>query len=314
MTGPPPRAVVEAPAKINLLLRILGPESDGYHSIETLFQALEWGDRVQVTRTRSDELELDVEGPDPAPPGENLALRAAEAFLRATGVPGGARVVLEKKVPAGAGLGGGSSDAAAVLRGLAALTDPPPTADLLIGVGRELGADVPFFLAPSPLCLAWGRGDRLLPLDPLPSVEILLVLPDLHVSTAEAYRALDALDAGGRMTPDRGGPGARGAALLGLPGPEGWEGIARHAENDFERVVFPEHPELEAVRDRLREEGGRPALLTGSGAALFAAFPLGGAGEAAAALTPDLPEGWGTRLTRTRSAPASVVVRSPGPG
>lgn len=349
-------AVVDAPAKVNLLLRVLGREADGYHSIETLFQTLEWGDRVWVVRTRSDELELDVEGPDPAPSGRNLALGAAETFLQVTGGSGGVRIRLEKRVPPGAGLGGGSSDAAAVLRGLAALTETPPGVDVLLGLARELGADVPFFLAPSPLCLGWGRGDRLFPLDPLPTAEILLVLPDLHVSTAEAYRALDAAeeaetadaadpsdpadpegaeggfdvegaggaggvrDAGdGRTgreagTEARGSPVRRGAALLSRPGSKGWEGVAAQAENDFERVVFREHPELGSTRDRLRELGARPALLSGSGSAVFGVFPSGGAGAAATALAPELPEGWSTRVTRTRSSSVRVVVESPSDG
>ncbi len=295
-------AVAGAPAKVNLLLRVLAREEGGYHRIETLFQMLEWGDLVRVEPTASDSLELVVEGPDPSDPEDNLAVRAAEGFMRAVGSPSGVRINLEKRIPPGAGLGGGSSDAAAVLRCLSALAEPVPDRDRILQVAGELGADVPFFLAPSPLCLGWGRGDRLLPLSPLPEAEIVLVLPDFHVSTAEAYRSL-----GEDLPPER-------ARIL--PGAEGlgWEEVVGLAENDFERVVLRDHPELGRIRDRLAGEGARPVRLSGSGGALFGVFPPGEGAPAAEAVEPELPEGWRVRVTRSRTAPAPLEVRGPGDG
>jgi 4-diphosphocytidyl-2-C-methyl-D-erythritol kinase len=293
--------VVEAPAKVNLRLRVLGRRPDGYHDIETLFQAISLADEVEVRlegeggaagarvapaarraatangRRLSDGGEEDVDegaaaervtlevvGAELGPGHENLAHRAAEAFLGVTGRPGRVHVRLVKRIPAGAGLGGGSSDAAAVLRCLDDLSggvDP----ETLRAIAEGLGSDVPFFLGPSPLAAGRGRGERLDPLPPLPEAHLVLALPPVQVSTAWAYRAL----ADARAGPSA--PSARQPVAL-VDAASSWAGVTAHAENDFEPVVAPQHPEVRRSLEGLRGEGARWALLSGSGAASFGVF------------------------------------------
>lgn len=260
----PRRARVAAPAKVNLLLRVLERRPDGFHDLETLFQAVDLCDEVEVT-TGGGGVRLRVEGPDLGPVRENLAYRAAVGFLERAGLAGeGVAIHLRKRIPAGAGLGGGSSDAAAVLRCLDALWPGRATAPVLSGLALDLGSDVPFFLGPAGLALGRGRGERLTPLPPLPTGHLVLVLPPVHVATAWAYGALAGFRRRERAVPRR------------VPLGEGtwrWDDVAGHAENDFEEVVPGAHPRVAASLEALRDAGARPVLLSGSGAACFGRFP-----------------------------------------
>ncbi|MBA2244718.1 MAG: 4-(cytidine 5'-diphospho)-2-C-methyl-D-erythritol kinase, partial [Gemmatimonadetes bacterium] len=167
---------VLAPAKINLWLRILAREESGYHSLETLFCAVSLADTVRISR--APELVFEVEGEiEVGPPERNLCVRAAERFYREMGRTPEVRIELVKRIPSAAGLGGGSSDAAATLRALNTLHGGPMPSDMLLQMGSELGSDVPFFLCGSPLALAWGRGERLLALPPLPPRPVLIAHP-----------------------------------------------------------------------------------------------------------------------------------------
>lgn len=164
-----------APAKVNLLLRVHGRRADGFHELETLFQAIDFADELTV-ELAGDEVQLEVVGTDVGvadglgPVTENLAFRAAEAYRLAAGLDSGVRILLGKNIPAGAGLGGGSSDAAAVLRALDYLTDGAVAGETLLVMGANLGSDVPFFLCGSTLALARGRGGRAHP-PPVTSVD-----------------------------------------------------------------------------------------------------------------------------------------------
>lgn len=278
----------QAPAKVNLFLRVLAREESGYHQLETLFQALELADEVTLEWLRLPTLlasgspdpqgiELEVEGvPAEAlgPPEANLAVRAARLFFEA--LPGvrdtlpRLRIHLRKRIPHGAGLGGGSSDAATVLRGLNELLGNPLDAGALATLGARLGADVAFFLCGSPLALAWGRGDRLLPLPPLPRAPVVLLLPARRIATPEAYGVL----ARSRVDADRPTPPARVFAPDAAPWTD-WTSVAREAENDFEVALAPAYPELVHLRRVLEEAGARPALLSGSGSAVFGVFRSG---------------------------------------
>ncbi len=294
---------VDAPAKVNLFLRVLGRRADGFHEIETLFQAVELHDRVVLTPTSSG-VELDLAGPDLGPVEENLAVRAARAFLGAVGRPAGVRIRLEKRIPAGAGLGGGSSDAAAVLRGLAALVPGAVGTEELLGMGAALGSDVAFFLGEVPLALARGRGERLLALQPLEERAMVLVLPPVHVATGRAYEALDRQRRAGV------GPADDERRLPGTP-PAGWDEVALRAYNDFESVVPLEHPQIARSLAALSATGGRPSLLAGSGAACFALFSdSAAAAEAAAALSREL--GWPACATRTLTRFPAPEAAAPG--
>lgn len=260
-----------APAKVNLFLKILHRRSDGFHELETLFQAVDLCDRVTVAREGS-EVALQVAGPDLGPLEENLAHRAARAFLHRIGAGRGegVRVRLEKRIPAGAGLGGGSSDAAAVLRCMNALwgTDEPGggaiPVESLAALGAELGSDVPFFLGGSTLALGTGRGEILRPLPPLPSAHLVLVLPPAHVATGPAYGAL------AHSREHEPPPPWEAWDPESLAG--GWGAVADVAVNDFESVVPGAHPEVAASLQALRGAGGAPVLLSGSGGACFALF------------------------------------------
>ncbi len=265
-----------APAKVNLFLRILAREEGGHHQIETVFQQVELADGLEVEVRVGGEhepgtLSLELAGVAPTALGEpedNLAVRAARGFLEEMGASGGlpsVRIRLEKRIPHGAGLGGGSSDAAAVLRGLSILLPRAVPPDRVQAVAGALGADVPFFLADTPRALAWGRGDQILPLGALPPREVLLLVPPNGIATPWAYRVL----AEHRSTVGAASPRARvlDPALLST-----WEGMAELAENAFQPALHAHRPDLEVLRGALAAEGADPALLSGSGSALFGVF------------------------------------------
>jgi len=257
------RARAHAPAKVNLSLRVLARESTGYHQLETVFCALELSDEVELERG-GPGIELEVEGQDTGPAEANLAYRAAEAFCQACGRAAALRIRLRKRIPVGAGLGGGSSDAATTLLALNALHDEPLDGATLLRIGAGLGSDVPFFLAGSPLALAWGRGERLLPLPPLPRAPVLVAVPDFAIATADAYLALDRHRA---AHDERPGPGIFEPARFGS-----WDDIAAVAVNDFEAPTFERFPVLGSVKAALGEAGATLSLLSGSGSALFGVF------------------------------------------
>jgi 4-diphosphocytidyl-2-C-methyl-D-erythritol kinase len=256
---------VEAPAKINLFLRILAREASGYHSLESLFCAISLHDTLRVERG-SGEIQLEVEGDAGLSPiEENLAYRAASRFfLERRGLEDGVRIRLHKRIPPAAGLGGGSSDAAATLLALNALFGDPFSADQLLQMGIELGSDVPFFLGGSPLALGWSRGERLLALPPLPSRPVLVAHPGVPMPTGAAFQ---------RVAELRGGVYRPRAARLALSDLGDWDTIAGLAENDFQEPADETIPALPDARRRMRLAGASIALLAGSGASIFGVFP-----------------------------------------
>jgi len=254
-------ARVAAHAKLNLFLRVLAREQNGYHSIETLFARIALADDVTVhvdTRGRT----IDCGGADVGPPAQNLAFRAAEAFRAATGWPEGFHIEIVKRIPAGGGLGGGSADAGAVLRALAALAPEPVLGDALLRMAMPLGSDVPFLTTTAPWALAWGRGERLLAIAPLRARPVVLALPPFAVSTASAYEWLAATRT----------HGARQPALLTLEALRSWEHVAALATNDFEPVVCERHPQIAAIIAHLRRAGSACATISGSGSTVFGLF------------------------------------------
>ena len=254
--------VLRCPAKVNVVLRVLAREADGYHGIETVFARLALADELTVARTEGG-LTLEVEGAELGPVEENLAWRAADQVLAATGRRFGVAMRLLKRSPAGAGLGGGSSDAAAALLAVNRLAGQAVPRSELLNMAHRLGSDVPFFLLEAPRALAWGHGQRMLRLPALPERPVLLLLPPLHIATAEAYRWVDGLLEG------RGG---RGAVGLDLDVLANWSDLARLGGNDFESVVFGRHPELKAAFEALATTGPLLCRMSGSGSALFAVY------------------------------------------
>ncbi len=295
-------ATAAAPAKVNLFLRILAREECGYHGLETLFCAVSLSDQVTVRRGEAG-IRLSADGGgDLGPPDRNLAVRAAAAFHDALGVPPAVDVRLEKRIPAAAGLGGGSSDAAATLRALNALHGDPLSRDALLRIAITLGADVPFFLCGSPLALAWSRGERLLALPPLPPRPVLVCHPGVPMPTPEAFRRVAERRAGG-WTPD--------ARALDVSSLSSWEAVAALAENDFEAGALDAIPSLAEARGAMKAEGAEIALLSGSGASLFGVFRDAGARDAAAERVGAL----GTTTWKAETLSAETPVRldlSPG--
>jgi 4-diphosphocytidyl-2-C-methyl-D-erythritol kinase len=260
---------LEAPAKVNLFLRVLAREASGYHGIETLFCRLALADTVVAAWRAEPGTTLEVEGADTGPAEENLAVRAARLVLDATGNRFGVALRLVKRIPVAAGLGGGSSDAAAALRAVNALAGHAVPPHELFQFAARLGADVPFFLSKASLALGWGHGERLFTLPALPSQPALLVIPPVPVLTAEAYRWVDETAPTGR----------RGAVALEPGALADWGSVARMAGNDFEVPVFGRHPGVRAAFEALAATGPLVCRLSGSGAALFAVYRSPGARE-----------------------------------
>ncbi|MCS7057874.1 MAG: 4-(cytidine 5'-diphospho)-2-C-methyl-D-erythritol kinase [Meiothermus sp.] len=239
-----------APAKVNLGLSILRRRNDGYHELHTLFATVGVADRLSVEPLPKG-VELETRGAKLPAPAENLVYKAALAYLEAAGWPGGVRIVLEKHLPVAAGLGGGSSDAAATLRALARLY---PCGLDLFPLALRLGADVPFFLLGG---LAEGRGvgERLTPLPPL-KAHLVLVNPGIAISAAEAYRNLTPSDWREELD-----TATLLEALRSGEEPPYW--------NSLEGPVFRLYPFLEALKRALYRAGLRGVLLSGSGSTLF---------------------------------------------
>jgi 4-diphosphocytidyl-2-C-methyl-D-erythritol kinase len=305
------RRTLRAPAKINLGLRLLGVREDGYHTLESVFAPIEvWDDlEIEVSEgTPAIELTIDDtsssdipaplaalgEGPD------NLVVRAAGALCKEIGFEGRIRLRLRKGIPAGAGLGGGSSDAAATLVGLAALVAPETDPEALRRVALGLGADVPFFLSPRP-ALVGGIGEEIEPLSGLPGLDLVLANPGISLATAEVYRATDAL--GGALTEPR--PGSTMRAISKLRGETGnfAPALGDLLINDLEPAARRLCPPVARLMGRLREAGALGVSMSGSGATVFGVFESGDrADRAAEALRASEAEGTWIRVTRIITA------------
>lgn len=291
----PTIARVHAQAKVNLLLRVLAREASGYHQLETLFARIDLADAVEVAVDTSGR-EVRCHGADVGPMEKNLAFRAADAFLEATGWRTGFAITIEKRIPMGGGLGGGSADAGAVLRALNALAPTPLAPDALATIAVGLGADVPFLTTEHPLALAWGRGERLLALPALPPRALLLCLPPFGVATAAAFGWVAE---------------ARATSTLAAPAPltlaqlASWDGVAQLAANDFEPAVVARHPEIGGCLQALTSAGAEVARMSGSGSTVFGVFA-----REMPSMATELPAG--TRLVATRFAERVAPVERLG--
>ena len=246
-------------AKINLTLSVGEKRSDGYHIIDSIMHSISLCDDITLEKAEGISLTI-VEGK--APSGkENLMVKAAELFLREKGISGGVRMTLAKHIPSEAGMGGGSSDAAAVLRGLARLYGTGDGLETLAAMGASLGADVPFCVRGG-ACRCEGIGEVLVPLTPWPGLPLLIVRPETSVSTGEAYRLLDGRD---KRPKDRTEDAMK--ALADRNRQELYESLS----NDFEDALFPKNEVLKETSSILHSLG-RPTLMTGSGSA-FVLFP-----------------------------------------
>jgi 4-diphosphocytidyl-2-C-methyl-D-erythritol kinase len=254
-----------APAKINLGLRVRGRRADGYHEIDTIFyRILEPYDSIEVTE--SEAFRFTCSDPKLPTDGRNIMMRAAHIFARSRGVnlpP--VHIHLEKRIPMGAGLGGGSSDAATMLQILIdgyALNDKFGIRDDFGQLGTNLGADVPFFVSGAKAAHATGIGEILSPIELDLACSILVVFdPKIHVSTKEVYQSLE-LPALGNL--ERNADDRSSAAYDKL--------VLEELRNDFEPYVFARHPKLARIKESMYGHGCKFALLSGSGSAIYGLF------------------------------------------
>jgi 4-diphosphocytidyl-2-C-methyl-D-erythritol kinase len=279
-------AHVVAQAKINLFLRVLAREASGYHQIETLFQRLALGDDV-VVRVGVADRSLDCRGADTGPADRNLAWRTAVAYADATGWPDGFAIEIDKHVPVGGGLGGGSADAGAVLRCLDRLNPHPIGQAALLAIAASLGADVPFLTSEASLALAWGRGERMLALPALPERRVCLAMFERGLATADVFGSYAASHAAPTVRP----------IVWSAERFATWDDIALIATNDLEPAAFALAPDVERMRDLFTQIAGALhtldaatnddtgdgdaagdtapiALMSGSGASVYLLTPL----------------------------------------
>lgn len=264
MSGPCPVIECLAPAKINLTLKVYRRRSDGYHEIESLMQKLELADRLRLQRVPQKGIVLRCTGADLPSGAENLAYRAAQAFLDFTGARTGVEIDLEKRIPVAAGLGGGSSDAGAVITGLNDLLAAGLSSSDMQLLARPLGADVPFFVADYPAAWATGIGDQLRPAPPLRKRWIILVNPGFPVSTRWAYENL-ALTSNGN--PFIVAPNRESGSCFPATGSE-----TELLCNDLEMVTIQQYPVLRDIKSALLARGASGVLMSGSGPTVFGLF------------------------------------------
>ena len=283
---------MSAAAKVNLALEVLGKRDDGYHDVATVMQAVDLSDRLAFEP--SDDLELVTASPEVPPDGTNLVMRAARALTDAAHVARGARMTLIKRIPVAAGLGGGSSDAAATLVGLDRLWGLGWPVERLEEVAVTLGMDVPFFLRGG-AALATARGDRLESVESRP-LALVLVNPGVPVSTAEAY---------GRVTSAMYTDGTQARELARSLGTRGATRVAAALYNGLAAAVVPIRPEIERMRAAVLAAGALGALMSGSGPTVFG---VARSFEHARQLRARLTRGsWACWATRTLRGPAIRV-------
>jgi len=257
---------IPAFAKVNLRLDILGKRPDTYHELRTIFQTISLHDELKLRSSKASGIRLTIQGNEALslePVRKNLVYAAVDALRREFGVRSGVEINLRKNIPAGRGLGGGSSDAAAALLGYLRLTRRTIPAPRLMEIATSLGADVPFFLFGG-RALGIGRGDEIYPLPDVPKLALLVVSPhDIHVPTPDAYRWLKAP----ALTKNRATPKLWEFCALC------WSAQGSGLSNDFEGPVFRRHPRLAQIKRALLQRGAAEASLAGSGSAVFGVFP-----------------------------------------
>jgi 4-diphosphocytidyl-2-C-methyl-D-erythritol kinase len=250
-------------AKINWILRVLGRRADGYHELQTVFQTITLHDSLTFTRSQTSRITIDCDDPEIPTDQTNLVIRAAEALREKFGLHEGASIELQKRIPSAGGLGGGSSDAAVTLLGLSRLWNLEPSGKDLEEIGALIGADVPFFFTGG-TALGTGLGTVISLLPDAPSKHLLVVTPDVKVSTADAFKALNSP----ALTKVVGDTILSSSRLR----EEFSDFLYDTLKNDFEDVIFRQHSEIKLVRDALMHFGARHALLAGSGASVFGVF------------------------------------------
>ena len=282
--------IVTAHGKLNLTLDVLGRSGDGYHDLRSVMQTVLFGDELEVELTEDGSFSVDPGQQYLPADGRNLALRAARAFLDGTGL--GASVRVTKRIPVCAGMGGGSADAAAVLRALNRLTGRDLSPEALAALGAQIGSDVPFCVMEG-TALAEGRGEKLTALPPLPDCAIVICKPVFSLSTPELFTRIDRRRS--RLHPDT-------AGFLSALESGDLDGLSRRVYNVFEDVLGRRRGDIDAIKSALTELGALGAAMTGSGSAVFGLFR----DEAAARLAWQTLSGQYQECFLTRPYPGEV--------
>jgi 4-diphosphocytidyl-2-C-methyl-D-erythritol kinase len=273
---------IPAFAKINLRLDILGKRADGYHELRTVFQTVSLHDELRMRPARNAGISLSIFGNaalSQEPFQKNLVYRAVNTLRGELRIRAGVEIELHKKIPAGRGLGGGSSDAAAALLGYLRLTKSELPAGRLLEIASSLGADVPFFLQGG-RALGISRGDEIYPLPDIPKFALLIVSPrEIHVPTPDAYKWLKAAP----LTLTKSPAISKLWKFCALC----WSAQGNGLSNDFEKPVFRRHPRLSQIKRALLQGGASEASLAGSGSAVFGVFPSPALARRAAVGFPD---------------------------
>ena len=285
------KLVFKTPAKINLGLYILGKRSDGYHELDTVLQMVSLYDRVEL-EPLAGSVELICDCPGAPSDSSNLAARAAlllkETFPDRKDL--GCRIRLDKNIPVGAGLGGGSGNAAGVLWGLNVLWDLKLTRQDLMVLAARLGSDVPFFLC-SPLARGIGRGEQVAPLQPAKKMDVILIFPRFSIAASAVYASPNLkLTTGGNNT----------SMLQKKLSQHNVSGLGALLHNDLEPVVLKDYPAVRGLKDKLEALQPEGALLSGSGSTVFAVFA--NSRQAKEAYTVCKKAEWDTFLTETISS------------
>ncbi|MCP4726829.1 MAG: 4-(cytidine 5'-diphospho)-2-C-methyl-D-erythritol kinase [bacterium] len=255
--------MIRSPAKINFGLRISKKRDDGYHPLSTIFLPIDFYDHISIEKTNSDDIRITCT--DPAIPTDesNICWKAADSFFRKAGIREGLKIDLQKNIPSGGGLGGGSSNAAAVLKWLNNEYPEKITESGLMDIAAETGADVPFFMIKEP-CYAEGIGEILTQVDIpfLRNKSLLLVIPDINVCTADAFAEFDRSAEIKEKIDFR-------EEIANISNPDEAKDIFI---NDFEGVIFSHHPDLREIKDTLYDTGAEFASMTGSGSVVYGIY------------------------------------------
>lgn len=252
------KLLVKAPAKINLSLDVLHKRNDGYHEVEMIMTTIDLADRLELTLLEQDQIKINSQNRFVPDDQRNLAYQAAALLKKRFHVKKGVSIAIEKHIPVAAGLAGGSSDAAAVLRGLNKLWGLGLSLDELAAIGSEIGSDVSFCVYGG-TALATGRGEIIKELPAAPTCWVILAKPFIGVSTAEVYRRLQL---NGMKHPNT-------KEMMEAIRTGSYEGVCKNVGNVLEEVTFSLHPEVAQIKDQIKRFGADAVLMSGSGPTVF---------------------------------------------
>jgi 4-diphosphocytidyl-2-C-methyl-D-erythritol kinase len=261
--------VERAYAKINLTLDVLGRRLDGYHEVDMVMQTVDLSDLVWVEEAEGDAITVDSTATNIPLDSRNLAVVAAEAFQRFSGIRRGVHIKIEKNIPVAAGLAGGSADAAAVLRGLNRLYGTNYSRDQLAEIGASIGSDVPFCVYGG-CAVATGRGEQIRRVHHQMRPWVVLTRPPVYVSTAEVYRA---------TSPDQYATCTASAGMVQALEQGDFEAVRKLVSNGLQPTTFRLYPEVAAVKERMEAATGQPVFMSGSGPTLFTLLPTQSAAQ-----------------------------------